>query len=76
MDSPQMVNSKLSLANSQPFMEKSQNESDYYSALNGSESTQKKVKQEYCVACYTVFWGNAVPGYFVSSQKSEYRLVA
>ncbi|NJK66172.1 MAG: hypothetical protein HC789_04340 [Microcoleus sp. CSU_2_2] len=52
------------------------NQSDYYSALNRSESAQKKVKQGYCVACYTVFLGKAVPGYSVSSQMSEYRLVA
>lgn len=52
------------------------NESDCYSALNRSESAQKKVKQGYCVAYYTVFWVKAVPGYSVSSQMSEYRLVA
>jgi len=57
--------------------EKSQsNESDYYSALNRSESAQNKVKQGYCVAYYTVFWVKAVPGYSVSSQMSKYRVVA
>ncbi len=52
------------------------NKFDYYSALNRSESAQSKVKQGYCVAYYTVFWVKAVPGYSVSSQMSEYRLVA
>jgi hypothetical protein len=52
------------------------NESDYYSALNRSESAQNKVKQGYCVAYYTVFWVKAVPGYSVSSQMSKYRVVA
>jgi len=51
------------------------NKFDYYSALNRSESAQSKVKQGYCVAYYTVFWVKAVPGYSVSSQMSEYRLV-
>jgi hypothetical protein len=52
------------------------NESDYYSALNRSESAQNKIKPSHCVTCYTIFWVKAVPGYSVSSQMSEYRLVA
>jgi hypothetical protein len=52
------------------------NESDYYSALNRSESAQNKVKQSHCVACYTISLIQTVRGYSVSSQMSNYRLVA
>jgi hypothetical protein len=52
------------------------NESDYYSALNRSQSTQNEIKQSHCVACYKVFLRNTVLGYSVSSQSSNYRLVA
>lgn len=52
------------------------NESDYYSALNRSESAQNKIKQWHCAACYTMLLVKTVPGYSVSSQKSNYRLVA
>lgn len=52
------------------------NESDYYSALNLSQSAQNKIKQSHCVACYTILLENTVLGYSVSSKMSNYRLVA
>lgn len=52
------------------------NKSDYYSALNRSESAQNKIKQSHCVACYTIFLAKTVKGYSVSSQMSNYRFVA
>ncbi len=51
-------------------------ESDYYSALNRSESAQNKIKQSHYVTCYTFFSVKTVRGYSVSSQMSNYRLVA
>ena len=52
------------------------NESDYYSALNRSESAQNKIRQSHCLTCYTIFLIKTVRGYSVSSQMSNYRLVA
>ncbi len=51
------------------------NESDYYSALNRSESAQNKIKQWHYAPCYTISV-KTVSGYSVSLQKSNYRLVA
>lgn len=60
----------------QPEKKSNHNESDYYSALNRSESTQTQRKQSNFVSDYTIRLEKPVWGYSVSFQISHYRRVA